>query len=82
MNQKQLEKYLWVQQRLYVEKLMLVTINSIFFPYYFLNICDVYDEEYVALDKSSGDREYAAFAENHHFKYQTMLIGIKLESKR
>lgn len=35
---------------------------------FFKRICDVYDEEFDhALKESDGDKEYASFAENHHF---------------
>ena len=36
---------------------------------FFKRVCDVYDEEYEnALKESDGDKEYASFAENHHFQ--------------
>ena len=35
---------------------------------FFKRICDVFDEEYQeALNESSGDIDYALFAENHRF---------------
>ena len=93
MNQKQLEKYLWGAATTLRGKIDAGDYKQYIFPLlFFKRICDVYDEEYKkALDKSSGDREYAAFAENHHFQIpnnahwnkireQTVNIGLALQN--
>ena len=93
MNQQQLEKYLWGAATTLRGKIDAGDYKQYIFPLlFFKRICDVYDEEFKnALHKSSGDREYAAFAENHHFQVprnahwnkireQTVNVGLALQN--
>jgi type I restriction enzyme M protein len=70
MNQSELEKYLWGAATTLRGKIDAGDYKQYIFPLlFFKRICDVYDEEFEnALSKSDGDKEYAAFAENHHFQ--------------
>ena len=69
MNQLELEKYLWGAATTLRGKIDAGDYKQYIFPLlFFKRICDVYDEEFEnALKEADGDREYAAFAENHHF---------------
>ncbi len=70
MNQQTLEKYLWGAATYLRGHIDAGDYKQFIFPLlFFKRICDVYDEEYAAaLEESGGDREYAAFEENHRFK--------------
>lgn len=70
MNQQTLEKYLWGAATYLRGHIDAGDYKQFIFPLlFFKRICDVYDEEYSdALKESGGDREYAAFEENHRFK--------------
>jgi len=70
ITQSQLESYLWgaaVLLRGYIDA---GDYKQFIFPLLFYKrLCDVYDEEVaVALEESSGDEDYAMFAENHRFQ--------------
>jgi len=69
MTQQQLEKFLWGAATKLRGLIDGGDYKQYIFPLlFFKRICDVYDEEFeVALKDSDGDKEYAAFAENHHF---------------
>ena len=70
MNQQTLEKYLWGAATYLRGHIDAGDYKQFIFPLlFFKRICDVYDEEYAAaLEESGGDKEYAAFEENHRFK--------------
>jgi len=69
MTQKELEKYLWGAATQLRGTIDAGDYKQYIFPLlFFKRICDVYDEEFEnALSESDGDKEYAAFAEHHHF---------------
>lgn len=69
MTQQQLEKFLWGAATKLRGLIDGGDYKQYIFPLlFFKRICDVYDEEFDrALKESDGDKEYAAFAENHHF---------------
>lgn len=69
MTQQQLEKYLWGAATALRGTIDAGDYKQYIFPLlFFKRICDVYDEEFEkALKESKGDKEYAAFAEHHHF---------------
>jgi len=69
MTQQQLEKFLWGAATKLRGLIDGGDYKQYIFPLlFFKRICDVYDEEFkLALKDSDGDKEYAAFAENHHF---------------
>jgi type I restriction enzyme M protein len=70
LNQQTLEKYLWGAATYLRGHIDAGDYKQFIFPLlFFKRICDVYDEEYAdALKESGGDKEYAAFEENHRFK--------------
>lgn len=70
MTQQELEKYLWGAATALRGTIDAGDYKQYIFPLlFFKRISDVYDEEFAnALTESSGDIEYAAFAENHHFQ--------------
>ena len=70
MKQLELEKFLWGAATTLRGKIDAGDYKQYIFPLlFFKRVCDVYDEEYKnALDKSSGDKQYASFPENHHFQ--------------
>jgi type I restriction enzyme M protein len=70
MTQQELEKYLWGAATALRGTIDAGDYKQYIFPLmFFKRISDVYDEEFEsALTESSGDLEYAAFAENHHFQ--------------
>ena len=70
MNQSELEKYLWGAATTLRGKIDAGDYKQYIFPlFFFKRLCDVYDEEFDnALNKSSGDKEFASFRENHHFQ--------------
>jgi len=70
MKKLELEKYLWDVATALRGKIDAGDYKQYIFPLlFFKRICDVYDEEFQnALSNSDGDREYAAFAENHRFQ--------------
>ena len=70
MTQSQLEKFLWGAATALRGTIDAGDYKQFIFPLlFFKRICDLYDEEFEqALDESEGDREYAAFAENHRFQ--------------
>ena len=69
MTQQQLEKFLWVAATKLRGLIDGGDYKQYIFPLlFFKRICDVYDEEFeLALKESDDDKEYAAFAEHHHF---------------
>lgn len=69
MTQQELEKYLWGAAKVLRGTIDAGDYKQYIFPLlFFKRICDVYQEEFEkALAESSGDMEYAAFAEHHHF---------------
>ncbi len=70
IDQKSLEKYLWGAATALRGTIDAGDYKQYIFPLlFFKRISDVYDEEFEnALEEADGDREYAAFAENHHFQ--------------
>ena len=70
LDQKSLERYLWGAATTLRGTIDAGDYKQYIFPLlFFKRISDVYDEEFEnALEESDGDREYAAFAENHHFQ--------------
>lgn len=70
ITQQQLESYLWGAATLLRGYIDAGDYKQYIFPLlFFKRVCDVYDEEFQqALEESSGDMEYAAFAENHRFQ--------------
>ena len=70
MNQNELEKYLWGAAIILRGKIDAGDYKQFIFPLLFYKrICDVYDEEYEnAIIDSKGDKDYAAFKENHTFQ--------------
>jgi type I restriction enzyme M protein len=93
MNQRELEKYLWGAATTLRGTIDAGDYKQYIFPLlFFKRICDVYDEEFEnALESSGGDKEYAAFKENHHFQIPkeshwnkvrevTINVGIALQS--
>ena len=70
MTQNELEKFLWDAATNLRGKIDAGDYKQYIFPLLFLKrICDVYDEEFNdALNKSDGDKDYAAFPENHRFQ--------------
>ncbi len=64
-----LESHLWEAANILRGPVDAADFKTYIFPLlFFKRISDVYDEEFqVALDESGGDRDYAAFAENHRF---------------
>tara|TARA_B100001057_G_scaffold436473_1_gene467565 strand:- start:222 stop:1676 length:1455 start_codon:yes stop_codon:yes gene_type:complete len=70
MNQNELEKYLWGAAIILRGKIDAGDYKQFIFPLLFYKrICDVYDEEYAnAIIDSKGDKDYAAFKENHTFQ--------------
>ena len=69
MTQQQLEKFLWGAATKLRGLIDGGDYKQYIFPLlFFKRICDVYDEEFeLALKESDDDKEYAAFAEHHHF---------------
>jgi type I restriction enzyme M protein len=69
MTQQQLEKFLWGAATKLRGLIDGGDYKQYIFPLlFFKRICDVYDEEFErALKESDDDKEYAAFAEHHHF---------------
>jgi type I restriction enzyme M protein len=70
LDQKSLEKYLWGAATTLRGTIDAGDYKQYIFPLlFFKRISDVYDEEFEsALKESDQDKEYAAFAENHHFQ--------------
>ncbi len=70
ISQQQLESYLWGAATLLRGYIDAGDYKQYIFPLlFFKRISDIYDEEYQqALDESSGDVDYANFAENHRFQ--------------
>mgnify|MGYP003631981719 FL=1 len=70
LDQKSLEKYLWGAATALRGTIDAGDYKQFIFPLlFFKRISDVYDEEFEnALKESDQDKEYAAFAENHHFQ--------------
>jgi len=70
LDQKSLEKYLWGAATALRGTIDAGDYKQYIFPLlFFKRISDVYDEEFEsALKESDQDKEYAAFAENHHFQ--------------
>lgn len=70
LDQKSLEKYLWGAATALRGTIDAGDYKQYIFPLlFFKRISDVYDEEFEnALVEADGDKEYAAFSENHHFQ--------------
>ncbi len=70
ITQQQLESYLWGAATLLRGFIDAGDYKQFIFPLlFFKRLCDVYDEEYEkALKQSSGDADFATFAENHRFQ--------------
>lgn len=70
LDQKSLEKYLWGAATALRGTIDAGDYKQYIFPLlFFKRISDVYDEEFEdALKESDQDKEFAAFAENHHFQ--------------
>jgi len=70
ITQQQLESYLWGAATLLRGHIDASDYKQFIFPLlFFKRLCDVYDEEYEkALKQSSGDADFATFAENHRFQ--------------
>lgn len=70
VSQSELEAHLWESANILRGPVDQSDFKSYVFPLLFLKrICDVYDEEFEqALAESSGDVEFAGFAENHRFQ--------------
>lgn len=70
ITQQQLESYLWGAATLLRGYIDAGDYKQFIFPLlFFKRLCDVYDEEYdKALKQSSGDVDFATFAENHRFQ--------------
>lgn len=70
MTQQELEKYLWGAATALRGTIDAGDYKQYIFPLlFFKRISDVYDEEFEnALKESDQDKEYATFAENHHFQ--------------
>lgn len=70
MTQQQLEKYLWGAAIYLRGHIDAGDYKQYIFPLlFFKRISDVWDEEYEqAVKESSGDLDYASFAENHRFQ--------------
>lgn len=70
MTQQTLEKYLWGAAKILRGTIDAGDYKQYIFPLlFFKRICDVYDEEYAqAMEDSDGDREYAAFPEQHRLQ--------------
>jgi len=70
ITQTQLESYLWGAAVLLRGHIDAGDYKQFIFPLLFYKrLCDVYDEEVEqALKESSGDKQFALFAENHRFQ--------------
>ena len=70
ISQGELESYLWGAAILLRGVIDAGDYKQFIFPLlFFKRICDVYDEEFAqALEESGGDKDFAAFAENHRFQ--------------
>ncbi|MBP9886242.1 MAG: SAM-dependent DNA methyltransferase [Leptospiraceae bacterium] len=70
MNQQDLERYLWGAATALRGTIDAGDYKQFIFPLlFFKRICDVYEEEFQkALEESDGDKDYAAFEENHRFQ--------------
>lgn len=73
ITQQQLESYLWGAATLLRGTIDAGDYKQFIFPLlFFKRLCDVYDQEYErALKESSGDVDFATFAENHRFQVPT-----------
>jgi type I restriction enzyme M protein len=70
ITQQQLESYLWGAATLLRGTIDAGDYKQFIFPLLFYKrLCDVYDEETrTALAESAGDKDFAAFPENHRFQ--------------
>jgi len=70
ITQHQLESYLWGAAVLLRGTIDAGDYKQFIFPLLFYKrLCDVYDEETgIALKESGGDKDFAAFPENHRFQ--------------
>ena len=70
ISQQRLESYLWGAATLLRGTIDASDYKQFIFPLLFYKrLCDVYDEETkTALDESAGDKEFAAYPENHRFQ--------------
>ena len=70
ISQQQLESYLWGAATLLRGTIDAGDYKQFIFPLlFFKRLCDVFDEEtQAALAESGGDRDFAAYPENHRFQ--------------
>src|SRR5215472_6200416 len=70
ISQQQLESYLWGAATLLRGTIDAGDYKQFIFPLLFYKrLCDVFDEEtQAALKESKGDKEFAAYPENHRFQ--------------
>src|SRR3954467_5133134 len=70
ISQQQLESYLWGAATLLRGTIDAGDYKQFIFPLLFYKrVCDVFDEEtQAALKESGGDRDFAAYPENHRFQ--------------
>jgi type I restriction enzyme M protein len=70
ISQQQLESYLWGAATLLRGTIDAGDYKQFIFPLLFLKrLCDVFDEEtQAALKESGGDKDFAAYPENHRFQ--------------
>ncbi len=70
ITQQQLESYLWGAAVLLRGTIDAGDYKQFIFPLlFFKRLCDVYDEETrTALAESGGDKDFAAYPENHRFQ--------------
>ncbi len=70
ISQQQLESYLWGAATLLRGTIDAGDYKQFIFPLlFFKRLCDVFDEEtQAALSESGGDRDFAAYPENHRFQ--------------
>jgi len=70
ITQQQLESYLWGAATLLRGTIDAGDYKQFIFPLLFYKrLCDVFDEEnQIALAESGGDKDFAAFPENHRFQ--------------
>jgi len=70
ISQQQLESYLWGAATLLRGTIDAGDYKQFIFPFLFYKrLCDVFDEEtQAALKESGGDKDFAAYPENHRFQ--------------
>src|SRR2546427_12885276 len=78
ITQQQLESYLWGAATLLRGTIDAGDYKQFIFPLLFYKrLCDVFDEEtQAALKESGGDKDFAAYPENHRFQIPSEPIGV------